>query len=68
MFESNWEYVTTMWSSNMPFYPWNAKAREFALIPFPSTFFTFGFIVESIKELGGASICQMLNFDSSFMI
>jgi len=31
------------------------RIRERAPIPFPSAFFTFGFIVESIKELGGVS-------------
>jgi hypothetical protein len=31
------------------------RTRERAPIPFPSAFFTFGFIVESIKELGGVS-------------
>jgi hypothetical protein len=31
------------------------RAKELALTPSPSIVFTFGFIVESIKELGGAS-------------
>jgi hypothetical protein len=31
------------------------QAKERAPTPFPSVVFTFGLIVESIKELGGAS-------------
>jgi hypothetical protein len=31
------------------------QARERALTPYPSVVFTFGFVVESIKEFGGAS-------------
>jgi hypothetical protein len=31
------------------------RARERALTPFPFVVFTFGFVVESIKELGGVS-------------
>jgi hypothetical protein len=32
------------------------RARERGLTPFRSDVFTFGFTVESIKELGGASL------------
>ncbi len=32
------------------------RARERALIPFPSIDFTFGLAIESIKELGGVSV------------
>jgi len=32
------------------------QARECTPIPYPSTVFTFGFTIESIRELGGASI------------
>ncbi len=51
-----------------PFTPEMLQAKELTLILSPFTFFTFGLVVEFIKELGGASICQMLNFGSSFMI
>jgi hypothetical protein len=32
------------------------RARECTLTPYPSDVFTFGFVVESIKELKGASM------------
>jgi hypothetical protein len=38
-----------------PFTPEVLQAKEHAPTPFPSIVFTFGFAVESIKELGGAS-------------
>jgi len=38
-----------------PFTPKVLQARELAPTPSPSIVFTFGFIVESIKELGGVS-------------
>jgi hypothetical protein len=41
------------------------RAREHALIPSPFVVFTFGLIVESIKELGGAS---QINFEHYFYI
>jgi hypothetical protein len=37
------------------------RAREHAPTPSPSVVFTFGFAVESIKELGGASLFQNNN-------
>jgi hypothetical protein len=36
------------------------RARERTPTPFPSTVFTFGLAVESIKELGGASSMKMM--------
>jgi len=36
-----------------PFTPEMLRAREHTLTPSPSVVFTFGLIVESIKELGG---------------
>jgi hypothetical protein len=38
----------------MPFYPEVLRVKEHALTP-PSVVFTIGFVVESIKELGGVS-------------
>jgi hypothetical protein len=34
------------------------QAKEHAPTPFPFIIFTFGLVVESIKELAGASSCQ----------
>jgi hypothetical protein len=44
-----------------PLPPEMLQARERTPIFFPSIVFTFGFIVESIKELGGASCTPSLN-------
>jgi hypothetical protein len=40
----------------MPLHPEVLQAKEHAPTPSPSVVFTFGLGVESIKELGGASI------------
>jgi hypothetical protein len=42
-------------SFNTPFYPWNVVSQGAHLTPSPSIVFIFGFVIESIKELGGAS-------------
>jgi len=39
----------------MPFYPRNVVNQRARPTHSPSIVFTFGFVVESIKELGGAS-------------
>jgi hypothetical protein len=39
------------------------QVKERAPTPFPSTVVTFGLVVESIKELGGASLMQHLLVD-----
>jgi len=38
------------------------QAKEHALTPYPSLVFTFGFVVEFIIELGGASNIWFLKF------
>jgi len=38
----------------MPFYPKVLRAKKRAPTPSPFVVFTFGLIIESIKELGGA--------------
>ncbi len=42
-------------SLTRPFTPKVVRVRERTLIPSPSIVFTFGLVVESIKELAGAS-------------
>jgi hypothetical protein len=44
----------------MPLYPKVLQVRERAPTPSPSIVFTFGFIIESIKELGGASLIHII--------
>jgi hypothetical protein len=39
----------------MAFYPRNAASQGACLTPYPSVLFTFRLVVESIKELEGAS-------------
>ncbi len=43
--------------STRPFTPEALQAKEHGPIPSPSIVFTFGLIIESIKELDGASLC-----------
>jgi len=39
------------------------RAREHTLIPYPSIVFTFGLVVEFIKEFGGASLNAYIIFE-----
>jgi len=47
----------------MPFYFEVLRAREHTPIPYPFAIFTFGFVIEFIRELGGmlaATLLQLL--------
>jgi hypothetical protein len=54
------------WSSNMPFFtPKVLWTKEHTPTPYPSIVFTFGFIIESMKEFGGVSFRNHQNFENS---